>query len=273
MQRRQFLGRSLAATAAAGSAGWLSLSTSQRARAAAAIADQECYELRTFVTPDEDSQSLILDYLAEGLVPALNRLGVNRIGVFTEIEGENKNPTHSVYTLIPYTSVDQFLGQRPALASDQAYQKAAAAHLARPKDSPAYTRINSRLLLAFAGMPVIEQQPYSLERTARIFELRIYQSHNEDTAARKVEMFNSGEIQLMRDVEMAPVFYGETLVGDNVPCLTYMLSASDMDSHRAHWKAFINSPVWKKMKEIERYKGTVSHIDNWFLEPAACSQL
>ena len=86
-------------------------------------------------------------------------------------------------------------------------------------------------------------------------------------------MFNSGEIQLMRDVQMAPVFYGETLIGDNVPNLTYMLSASDMDSHKAHWKAFIDHPEWKKMKAIKKYEGTVSNIDKWFLQPTECSQL
>jgi len=237
------------------------------------VAERECYELRTFETPDEETRQLMLAYLANGLVPALNRQGVDRIGVFTEIGGENKSPSTSIHTLIPYTTVAQFLDQRAALATDGTYQEAARAYFARPKSAPAYTRINSRLMRAFAGMPAIEQPPYSLDRKPRIFELRTYQSHNEDAAARKVEMFNSGEIQTMREVKLGPVFYGEMLIGDNVPCLTYMLSAADMESHRAHWKAFIDHPDWKKIKEVPRYKDTVSHIDNWFLQPADCSQL
>ncbi len=267
MKRRHFLQRSMAATAAVGSAGWLT------ANAATAVAEQECYELRTFVTPDTETQQLMLRYLADGLLPALNRLGIDRIGVFTELEGENKNPTTSIYTLIPYKTLEQFLSQHAALATDKACQQAARDYLARPKDNPAYTRINSHLMRAFAGMPVIEQPSYSIDRKPRIFELRTYQSHNEDAAARKVEMFNSGEIQIMRDVQMAPVLYGEMLIGDDVPCLTYMLSATDMESHREHWKAFIAHPEWKRIKKLPKYKDTVSHIDNWFLKPAECSQL
>lgn len=267
MQRRHFLQQSLAATAAVGSAGWLT------AQAATAAAEQECYELRTYLTPDAETQQLMLRYLADGLLPALNRLGIDRIGVFTELEGENKDPATSIYTLIPYTTLEQFLGQRAALSADRTYQQAARDYLARPKDHPAYTRINSHLMRAFAGMPVIEQPSYSVERKPRIFELRTYQSQNEAAAARKVEMFNSGEIQIMRDVQMAPVLYGEMLIGDNVPCLTYMLSATDIESHREHWKAFIAHPEWKRIKNLPQYMGIVSHIDNWFLKPCDCSQL
>lgn len=268
MQRRQFLVRSLAASTAVGLSTW-----SAKQAGAQDGSDRECYELRTYQTETAADQKLMLAYLANGLVPALNRLGIDRIGVFTEIDGENKNPSLAITTLIPYTSVTQFLGQRAALADDQAYQQDAKDYLARPKNTPAFARINSRLLMAFAGMPVIEQPEYSRKHQPRIFELRSYQSHNEDMAARKVEMFNSGEIQLMRDVHMGPMLYGEVLIGDNVPCLSYMLSAPDLEAHRQHWKAFIDSPEWKRLKGIERYKGTVSHIDNWFLKPAECSQI
>jgi len=53
----------------------------------------------------------------------------------------------------------------------------------------------------------------SAEGGERIFELRLYESHTEEHARRKVDMFNDGEIQLMKDVELGPVFFGETIVG------------------------------------------------------------
>ena len=81
-------------------------------------------------------------------------------------------------------------------------------------------------------------------------------------------MFNEGgELQLMRDVEMAPVFFGETLIGPDAPNLVYMLSAKDEAAHQAHWKAFIASDRWKAMKDLPEYKDTVSKIQNWFLKP------
>ncbi len=88
-----------------------------------------------------------------------------------------------------------------------------------------------------------------------------------------VAMFNNGEIELMREVEMAPVFFGETLIGPNVPNLIYMLSADNMESHKAHWKAFLAHPTWERMKAMEKYKDTVSKIKNWFLKPTSYSQM
>jgi len=126
---------------------------------------------------------------------------------------------------------------------------------------------------AFAGMPEIELPAMTAEGQPRIFEARLYESHTEHHAALKVDMFNQGEIQIMRDTEMAPVFYGETLIGPRVPNLFYMLSATDDAAHKKHWKAFLAHPEWKRMKGLEKYKDTVSKIDNWFLRPLGFSQI
>ena len=268
MQRRQFLNHSLAAMAAAtGTGAWAAAHASSLALA------QEFYELRTYQCPNAEMQKLTSDYLAKGLLPALGRQGLQRIGVFTQLPEEDKPLDPSIFVLIPYPSLNLLATQRPLLAADREYQDAAAGYCAQPADSPAFTRINSRLLLAFSGMPVLELPPQSISKQPRIFELRIYESHNEDAAARKVEMFNTGEIQLMRDVQLGPVMYGETLLGDNVPNLTYMLSASDMTAHKAHWDTFIKHPEWERMKAIKRYEGTVSKITNWFLQPTDYSQV
>lgn len=77
----------------------------------------------------------------------------------------------------------------------------------------------------------------------------------------------------MRDVGLGPVMYGETLIGDNVPNLTYMLSAPNMEAHGPHWKTFIDHPEWKRMKQIERYQDTVSKIANYYLEPTEYSRM
>jgi len=77
----------------------------------------------------------------------------------------------------------------------------------------------------------------------------------------------------MRDVNLGPVFFGEMLVGDDVPNLTYMLSAPNKSAHEDHWKGFIAHPDWNRMKNLDKYKGTVSKIRNWFLEPLSFSQI
>ena len=72
---------------------------------------------------------------------------------------------------------------------------------------------------------------------------------------------------------MAPVFYGQALVGADLPHLTYMLSAEDADAHKAHWGAFGKHPTWNKMQKDPEYADTVSRIKNWFVVPTSYSQI
>ena len=236
----------------------------------AQAAEQEFYELRIYHIENADKQALVHDYLKDALLPALSRLNIDRVGVFTRLDDDTDS---SIFMLIPFSQANDFVSMRTKLAREGEYQKAAAKYFAQPLKDPAFQRIESRFMKAFTGMPVIEMPKQSKKTAPRIFELRLYESHTEDAAARKVAMFNNGEIDLMREVEMAPVFYGETLIGPDVPNLVYMLSADNMESHKAHWKAFLAHPTWERMKGMEKYKDTVSKIKNWFLKPTSYSQM
>ena len=233
-------------------------------------ADQEYYELRIYKIYDFEKQRAAESHLENALLPALGRIGLDRIGVFTNQKDEND---HSVYVLIPFPKISTFADLNKTLAADKEYQTAAAEYFSRDLKDPVYDRIESRFLKAFAGIPVIEVPAVSAEKKPRLFELRLYQSHTEDHARRKVKMFNDGEIQIMRDTELAPVFFGETLIGPTVPNLIYMLSAPDADSHKKHFDAFKAHPEWKRIKVLEEYKDTVSKIESWFLKPTSYSQL
>ena len=159
------------------------------------------------------------------------------------------------------------------MLADPELQKSGTAYLQSPKDNPAFDRIESWLLLAFAGMPKLEQPTYSKERKSRMFELRTYQSHSEVKALKKVQMFNSGEIELMRNVGLGPIFFGQALIGPNLPHLTYMLSAENQEQHSAHWAAFGKSPIWKNLLADTQYADTVSKSSNRFLVPTSYSQI
>jgi hypothetical protein len=159
------------------------------------------------------------------------------------------------------------------LRADAEYRQAGAEYLQTPKDKPAFARIDTWLLRAFAGMPKMEIPPYSAEKKPRMFELRTYESYSETKAAKKVEMFNSGEIDLMREVGMGPIFFGQALVGANLPHLTYMLSAENREAHNQHWGVFGKHPTWKKMSSDPQYADTVSKIVNRFLAPTSYSQI
>jgi hypothetical protein len=228
------------------------------------------YELRVYSTKSAEQQKRVSDYWQNAAVPAYNRMGIKPVGVFTELED---SPTNHIYVLVPCDSLEIF-GAIPArLAADAAYQAAVADYMARPKSSPAFERIESSLNIAFDGMKKLAVPPSAAEKKPWIFELRTYQSPSESKGINKVAMFNSGEITLMQDVGLSPVFFSQAVVGSQMPNLVYMLSGENMEQHNKHWEAFRNAPVWKKLIADPQYKDNVSHIANIFLKRTSASQI
>ncbi len=238
---------------------------------------REYYEIRRYRLADEDSRQTVLAYLENALVPALNRAGIDRVGVFgVEPPAEADEPVDpvdalSLWAIIAYPAIEDFAAMKSTLEADSEYLEVAAPMYATPRQEPIYERMESWFLRAFKGMPVMELPPQTAAGEDRIFELRLYESHNEETARRKVHMFDNGEIDIMRDVDMGPLLFGELLIGEDVPALVYILSASDMEAHREHWQAFGGHPEWIRMRDMDYYKGTVSRIENVFLRPTAFS--
>jgi hypothetical protein len=239
-------------------------------RAAADSGQPQYYELRVYTTQSEQQQKRVSDYWQNAAVPAYNRMGIQPVGVFTELED---SPTNKVYVLIPYDSPGVFATIPARLAADTAYQQAAAEYLAVPKSDPAYVRFESSLLVAFDGMKKLALPPSTAEKKPWIFELRTYQSHSEIKGINKVQMFNSGEVPLMQEVGLCPVFFSQAVVGSQMPCLVYMVSGENRDEHKKHWKGFSDAPAWKKLSSDPQYKDNVSRIISIFLKRTPASQI
>jgi hypothetical protein len=240
-------------------------------RTLAADAGQaQYYELRTYTTKSEQQQKLVSDYWQNAAVPAYNRMGIQPVGVFTELQD---SPTNKVYVLIPCDSLEVFAAIPARLAADSAYQAAAAEFMAQPKSNPAYERIESSLNLAFDSMKKLAPPPSAADKKPWIFELRTYQSPSESKGINKVRMFNSGEVPLMQEVGLCPVFFSQTVVGSQMPNLVYMVSGENMDEHKKHWGEFMNAPAWKKLSGDAQYKDTVSRVISIFLKRTPASQI
>jgi len=262
LKRRDFMKNSIAVAAIAGTSGSFATDAPKN--------KQEHYELRVYRIKTAEKQAIVGDYIQKALLPALNRMGIGRVGVFKVLD---KPEDFSIYVLIPFTTMDAFAELSPKLLADSEYQKTAQPLFALPKDDTAYIRIESRFYKAFTGMPVMELPVQTVKNQPRVFEMRIYESHNEERAAMKREMFNSGEMQLMRDIGLAPVFFAEALVGSDVPHLNYLLSASSAEEHKKHFDAFKSHPTWLGMKDLPKYKDTVSKITSIMLVPVGYSQI
>ena len=129
------------------------------------------------------------------------------------------------------------------------------------------------MLLAFPGMPQLAVPSLAKDKAPRLFELRTYESYSEAKALKKVEMFNSGEIDVMHEVGLAPIFYGQGLIGRDLPHLTYMTSGENEEVHKKHWDGFGKHPVWTKLKDDPQYAETVSKITKRILLPTSYSQI
>jgi hypothetical protein len=266
MKRRDFLHTSLQTTAAA---------TCITAGAAVATAQtddhgvgngRQLYEWRAYKLGDKSKQARLHEYLKSAALPAWKRIGLGPVGAFTEIGAD---ATPSIHVLLVYPTAESLASSRQALENDAEHKQAAADYLAAKKEDPAFDRIESSLLLAFTGAPQITppmQQP-------RVLEVRTYESFSEDRARAKVNMFNDGEIPIFPECGFENVFFGETLVGPDVPNLKYMLAAPDMKTNEANWKTFVAHPDFNRMKNDPKYADTVSKITKLFLEPTDYSEV
>lgn len=237
-------------------------------RVAAADDSRQYYELRVYLTKSEEQQKRVNDYWQNAAVPAYNRLGFQPIGVFTELQD---SPTNKIYVLIPADSFEAFGAVPAKLAADAAYQKAAADFLNAPKTNAAYERFECSLLSAFDGMKRLSLPP--ADKKPNVFELRNYISSSENKGLSKIKMFESGEIDVMKQVGLAPIFYSRMVVGSQMPSLVYMTSGVTLEEHKKHWQAFSSSPVWKGLQADPQYKDNVSTIIKIILKRTSASQI
>lgn len=267
MQRRDFLGTVL------GAAGVAAVSGAARAGEPGDDGEQQFYELRRYLLESEEDRAMVHSYWREAAVGAHNRLRVKPVGVF-EPDDDSGEGADLLYVLLPYRSLDHMMSVRRELPQDSRYRQAAEAYLSTTPDNPAYGRIKSKLMVAFAGHPKLTVPKLTGEDKPRLFELRTYESHNEHKARLKVEMFNRLEIDLFNNLGFPPaVFHGDTIIGDLLPNLTYMLVFEDRAQRDSLWKKFINSDGWAELSKMKRYLNTVSKVHNWFLRPTDYSQI
>jgi hypothetical protein len=237
--------------------------------AAAADSGKQYYELRIYSTKSEQQQKLVSDHWQNAAVPAYNRMGIQPIGVFTE---QQDSATNKVYVLIPCDSLDAFAAIPARLASDAVYQKAAAEYLNLTKPSAAYERFESALLVAFDGMKKMAV-PSSGAKRPEVFELRTYMAPSEGKGVNKVQMFNNGEIAVMQEVGLSPIFYGQTIVGSPLPSLVYMTSGENLDEHKKHWQSFSDAPAWAKLRNDPQYKDNYTGMIRVMLKRTSASQI
>jgi hypothetical protein len=75
-------------------------------------------------------------------------------------------------------------------------------------------------------------------------------------------MFNEGkEIELFKTLNFNALFYSKVIIGRSMPNLLYITRFSNLADREAHWKSFVEDPIWKQMSNLSIYLNTVSKAD------------
>lgn len=230
-------------------------------------------QLRIYSIENESQEQRMDNFLKRAYLPALHRAGISKAGVFKPKDAEMAAGS-MIYVLTPFQSLEQFEKLPGILSKDMQFQSEGKDYIEAVSDNPPYRRMENILLKAFKGMQEIGMPVQSTPVSERVYELRSYQGPTEAYFQRKVEMFNEGgEMNIFKELGFNPVFFGEVISGPSMPNLMYMTSFSNEASQKEHWTAFGNHPDWKALKEVEKYKDTVSNIDKIMLQPTEYSDL
>jgi hypothetical protein len=209
------------------------------------------------------------DYLSKSYIPALNRAGVTPVGVFVSVIAQD---SPFVLLLSQYADLAAYDAAMQKLSADAEHSKSLAGFAS---GSAPFARMEVTLLRGFATVPAIEVPPSPPEKKSHVFEVRRYESNTPFSLQKKIKMFDEGEIELFRKVNIRPVFFGETIAGGNMPNLTYMVAFEDLAAREKAWSTFGSHPEWIKMRSQPGLSDAeiVSNISNYIVRPAAYSAI
>ena len=240
------------------------------AKPLAAASNKAIIELRYYRMRNGRQLERTNEFLSKSLLPAMQRAGAGPLGFFGGVIAE-RSPF--ALALISYPSLSAMETITSKVMADRDYQRGLDAYDSMTELS--YIRIESSLLRGFETMPQVEVPSSAPNRPPRTFELRMYEANHQTASKRKVKMFDDAEIAIFRRCGMLPVFFGQTLIGQNLPNLTYMLAYDDMAARDKAWRTFGADPEWQKLRAQPGLTDPeiVSNISNAILRPLPFSPI
>ena len=86
-------------------------------------------------------------------------------------------------------------------------------------------------------------------------------SHRDDRARQSISP--GPEIKLFHRFQINPILYSSTLIGPNMPNLTYLIPFESLAHRESAWTAFAADPEWIKLRKesIDKH-GQMSAVQN-----------
>ena len=167
---------------------------------------------------------------------------IRTFGVFT---GVLTPQVQTLMTLSGFASFEEMAAAARDIESDAGYQKAHE-ELERGADPP-YDTLQRVLLQATDFSPEIvplAEKP----KSPRYFELRVYHSPTRRQLQLLHERFTGAEIPIFHRSGVHPLLYTDTLIGPEMPNLTYLIPFATLAEREKAWDAFNADPEWIKAR-------------------------
>jgi hypothetical protein len=132
---------------------------------------------------------------------------------------------------------------------------------------PAFETQTTTLLEATAFSPEIVAEKRD---TPRLFEMRVYHSPTYTQLRALHERFAGPEIKIFHRCGIHPVLYGSTVIGGNMPNLTYLIPFENLAAREKAWAAFGADPDWIKTRQesVEKF-GQITAVNDLAIYRAA----
>ncbi len=225
------------------------------------------YRLQYMYLRQGDQGSRINRFLSWQM-PLLTK-NIQTVGVFSALLGPRMPLT---LVLFGFSGFEEMEAADERIRKDSGYQ--AALEEMEKGAEPPYDCADHVLLRAADFSPEVvplKEKP----KTPRIFELRVYHAPTERQLRYLHERFAGAEIGIFHRSGVHPILYGDTLVGPDMPNLTYLMPFASLADREKAWDAFGADPEWAKVRaeSIARGGQIVSHNNISLLRAASFSPI
>ncbi len=167
---------------------------------------------------------------------------IRSLGVFTAVMAPKLQTT---MVLTGFASAQDMATAAASIEADPGYQKAHAEFESGAE--PPFDSAQRVLLQATSFSPEIAA-PAEKPKTPRYFELRIYHSPTLRQLAMVHERFAGPEIRIFHRSGVHPILYADTIIGPELPNLTYLIPFASLEDREKAWDAFNADPEWVKVR-------------------------
>lgn len=221
------------------------------------------YVLEQFFLKNGTQLPRIHDFMSKAMLPALNRYHTGPKIYLEAIVAPHMPQFAAIYG---FHSIEEIWSLHAKIAADAELQKRSDEFESGPE--PPFEHQTNTLLEAADYSPEIA--PSGPGDPARIFELRTYHSPTWRQLRALHERFAGPEIKIFHRTGVHPILYSSTVVGANMPNLTYVIPFESLAAREKAWAAFGADPEWVKVrKESVEKHGQISSVIQIALYKAA----